>query len=469
VLEDVVVVRGTVEVAGSVEVVPMAGGSGSRVVTGVRVEAGDEVSAGEVALEVGGRPVIVLPGSIPEYRDLGPGAQGEDVSQLQASLQELGFEVGSDGVGVFGGGTKAGVEELYKSVGYTPVLSGDKAEVRAAEAAVTAARRAVATAQRSVARLNEVKSAETQETAIDAAAWAVDDATFQLQLAREDLDQARHQKSQASSSEEKQAAAKAIRTAQRAQDTAARDLAARKRELKAARTGADPEALAARHAMEDAQEQVTLAREDLANAKESLKEASNSFGPMLPLAEYVVVPKLPAVVDRVDAVVGQELEGPALAISTGQAQVSTKVDRATRSLLSVGMAARVLVERLDLEVEGQVESIGEWQEDSEAGSGHPVVVSVPADSMPREVIGEDVRVTVAAASTVEEVLVVPVSAVFATADGQTVVVVADPAGGPGRRVSVSVGVSGDGFIEVTPKAGQTLEPGESVIVSEDPR
>ena len=38
---------------------------------------GASLAEGDVALEVGGRPVLVLPGNVPMYRDIGPGDHGE--------------------------------------------------------------------------------------------------------------------------------------------------------------------------------------------------------------------------------------------------------------------------------------------------------------------------------------------------------------------------------------------------------
>src|SRR5438477_638373 len=56
---------------------------------------GAALNEGNVALSVSGRPVLVLQGAQPAYRDLGPGAVGEDVRQLQAGLTRLGFNPGA--------------------------------------------------------------------------------------------------------------------------------------------------------------------------------------------------------------------------------------------------------------------------------------------------------------------------------------------------------------------------------------
>jgi peptidoglycan hydrolase-like protein with peptidoglycan-binding domain len=55
-------------------------------------QVGQEIASGSVIAEVDGQPVIALVGSIPMWRDLGPGIEdGEDVLQLETILASLGF------------------------------------------------------------------------------------------------------------------------------------------------------------------------------------------------------------------------------------------------------------------------------------------------------------------------------------------------------------------------------------------
>ncbi len=56
------------------------------------------LDSGSVVYEVAGVPVRLVEGSVPFYRDLGPGIEGEDVAQLQRTLAFLGyFEATPDG------------------------------------------------------------------------------------------------------------------------------------------------------------------------------------------------------------------------------------------------------------------------------------------------------------------------------------------------------------------------------------
>lgn len=52
---------------------------------------GENVGRGVELYRVDERPVALLYGAVPMYRDLGPGASGGDVGQLEANLAELGY------------------------------------------------------------------------------------------------------------------------------------------------------------------------------------------------------------------------------------------------------------------------------------------------------------------------------------------------------------------------------------------
>lgn len=93
------------------------------VITAVGIEPGVEIRSGQVLLEIQGRPVIVLTGEFPAWRDFTSLMKGPDVSQLQSGLAELGL-YGSKSRGTFGRRTLNSVVALYRSIGYRrPPLS----------------------------------------------------------------------------------------------------------------------------------------------------------------------------------------------------------------------------------------------------------------------------------------------------------------------------------------------------------
>ena len=93
--------------------------SAGRLVTRVPDE-GTKLGEGDVVLTVSGRPVFLLQGKEPSYRDFGPGISGNDVRQLEASLARVGLDPGPVD-GVFDGATETAVAGLYARTGYEPL------------------------------------------------------------------------------------------------------------------------------------------------------------------------------------------------------------------------------------------------------------------------------------------------------------------------------------------------------------
>jgi hypothetical protein len=62
-------------------------------------ESGDEADCGDVLYRVDERPVLLLCGTIPAYRDLHRGDEGQDASQLNRNLRALGYAAAAAGGG----------------------------------------------------------------------------------------------------------------------------------------------------------------------------------------------------------------------------------------------------------------------------------------------------------------------------------------------------------------------------------
>jgi len=86
---------------------------------------GDLVECGDVFYRVDDKPVVLLCGATPSYRDLDIGAVGNDVRQLNQNLHALGYDAGVDidpNDNAFTAKTKAALEVLQHDEGF--VMSG---------------------------------------------------------------------------------------------------------------------------------------------------------------------------------------------------------------------------------------------------------------------------------------------------------------------------------------------------------
>jgi peptidoglycan hydrolase-like protein with peptidoglycan-binding domain len=395
-LASTVVVRGTVGAERQVQSTPAsAEGAQVTVVTAVRTSVGAKVKPGDVVLTVSGRPLVVLPGAIPAYRDLRPAAEGSDVQQFQTALRKLGYYHSGDRTGYFGAATKAAVKRLYSAIGYqVPDTGGpdgynDRAALRGADDAVSAAKATVASLTAQLAAGTPAPPAPGQPSLRD-----------QLRSAKAAL----------------------------------------------ARVQSDRADLVAR------------------------------TGPMVPLAEMVFLSTFPATVTALGAKVGSPVEAPLITFATGRLTITAKLQPDQASLLRAGMPVEVVSETLGQKAQGTVAAVGKLTTDQDGGDGQasgnqaagqpyvPVTVTTK-QTLANQWNGRDVRLTVTAAQTSGKVLVVPVSAVSAAADGDTTVTVQDRAGSL-RRVGVQPGESGDGYVAVAPVEAGALHAGDRVVVGQ---
>ncbi|MBC6468813.1 peptidoglycan-binding protein [Actinomadura alba] len=193
--------------------------------------------------------------------------------------------------------------------------------------------------------------------------------------------------------------------------------------------------------------------------------------------EVFFVPKFPARVTSVKAALGREVKGTLLTLAEGDLVVRGSLSPPDRKLVDVGDQVRIFSEELELEVRGRVGSIGALDGgppeggEGEAGSGegqepasepgHPILVT-GVKQLPEKLAAQDVRLTIEAASTSGAVLAVPSSAVYASADGSTQVIELLP-GGKQRRVTVRIGATAGGFVEVE---SAELAQNDLVVVGE---
>ncbi|HEX6336871.1 MAG TPA: peptidoglycan-binding protein [Jiangellaceae bacterium] len=427
-LESRVVTRGDASFAGAVEInLELTGLEAPPIVTGKVPEVGDEVTEGEAALEVAGRPVIALQGELPMYRTLRPGMTGPDVEQLEKTLEGLGYDPGTVD-DTYTAATGSAVRELFNDAGYEPPAADAEASsaVDAAQDAVKAAQDEVRMAEQSLAEASAGPSRSERlmaEQAVDAAERRL---------------------------------AEAKQTGDKEQIAVAEDeLELAEVQFKELLEG--PDTSAQRQAVADAKGR-------LGEAQNLLSEAQAAAGTPLPAAEVVYVTSLPRRVDEVMVKRGDTVEGAVMSVSGADMVVTANVDQAARMLLDVEMTTL-----LDLPTGEQVEGVITDIEEAEGDEaiGYDVVIA-PGELTAEQVEAlraANVRVTIPVTSTSGDVLAVPLAALTAGPGGESRVEV--QRNGEMVLVEVEVGLTADGYAEVEPVDGELAE-GDLVVVGERP-
>lgn len=520
-----------VRLAGSVG----TSGGDTQVVTRLP-ELDSELVEGGVLVEISGRPVFVLQGELPMYRQLTPGATGPDVVQLETALQRLGFEPGTIDEH-YDAGTEAALDAFYESRGFASEGPSDTQR-----AALNDARKAVADADEGVRRAN-LDLANGAGTVSDserlAAQQAVDQAQAAVPAAQAAADRANEQATQnAQTATALRDNARAQRDTQQALVEAARAPGAINPDTGAAYTDVEIAALeqqlnlleqeliqaeqALNVALADqqatasqgtadvaaAQAQLDLARaqlndllkpadtsalrdavaaaeEVLAAAQSSLAELENETGTVVPAGEVVFLPTLPTNVTVLNAQLGAPPPTDQLAqVSSTDTEVIGRVSKADAELITAGTPVVIELREVGIETSGTVVDIrapsagdpnsqGGQFDDFGAPSGsdeRPEVVVVPDDaSLIRDFIGWSVRISVTVSSTDDEVLAVPVAAISVGPDGTSrVEVERERARGTREAVTevveVGVGLAAQGYAEITPLGGASIEAGDRVVV-----
>jgi HlyD family secretion protein len=231
----------------------------------------------------------------------------------------------------------------------------------------------------------------------------------------------------------------------------------------------------------------------------ALASAQAVDGPMVPMSEVVFIPTFPASATSLP-VVGQSVASPLLTLVDGGLSLTGQLDPSQAGLVKAGMNVQVYSEATGIQAAGTVADVGEStagtsssgsasagsQDSDSQGSGSSAGAAgqngaqadadgasggtyIPLAITPRapwdpSLDGQDVRITVTAATTGTPVLAVPEAAISTGADARTTVTVVDKHGAQ-HTVQVRAGVTADGLVQVT-AVGGALTTGEQVVVGQ---
>lgn len=441
VLTSDVIARGTARFGSplAISVVPSPLKSEMGVITSLPAPAA-QTDEGDALLGISGRPVFVLQGEVPVFRDLVPGTSGDDVRQLEQGLQRLGYDPGPAD-GIYDDHTSEAVSDWYVSEGWQPYGPTDEqlAIIRALEHELAAA------ANRQL----------TAEDAVAAAPLLVDAARADAESANMSAD-----------------AQVAARVTDR--DSLRLDANATEAEIAAAETNvalAEAAARATRLAGEvvlqtalDAQKAAERDALTAAGAVErisaDLEAARLEVGVQVPANEIVFLPILPVRIDQVNVVIGDEAAGSLLTVTNNQLVIDSSLPLDEAPLVRPGMEVAIDEPDLGIDASGVVGLVADTP-GTFGVDGFHIYFEVLVDETPQSLAGFSLRLTIPVESTDGAVMTVPISALSLAADGTSRVLFEN--NGAFEFVAVEPGLSADGFVEVTALDG-SLTAGQMVVI-----
>ncbi len=382
-----------------------------------------QLNEGDLLLTVSGRPVFLLQGEIPIYRDFLPGHAGEDVLQLEFALQRLAFDPGPID-GTYDEQTSTAVSDWYTSQGWqsfaaTPAQHGN---IRALEQQLAAARQDEAGA----------------EAAAEAAPLAVEVARAEAQATN--------------------------KLAQNAVAAAgADDLEAAQAAAQAAELAGELAIQQALDAQELAQRQAQTAVSLVEQLTADLQAAQRDAGVKVPADEIVFLPDLPVRVEQNHADIGDRAGGPILTVTNNQLAIDSSLPLDEAPLVKAGLPVAIDEPDLGFEATGTVQRVA-LTPGTDGVDGFHIYFETLVDETPDTLEGFSLRLTIPVQSTAGSVLVVPISALSLAADGTTRIQVEE--NGQLQFLAVEPGLSADGFVEVNPLDG-SLTPGQLVLIGYD--
>jgi peptidoglycan hydrolase-like protein with peptidoglycan-binding domain len=446
--------------------------------------AGAELREGDVVYTTSGRPVFLLTGQQPTFRDLGPGINGEDVRQLEEALVRMGFDPGAVD-GLYDSQTENAVAAWYERAGYAAFTASAEqvAAIRALEAdrnnteidvigaqeSVSLAQAALESADISHARaLQAARDSELALAAVVATANANDQAAHATVVARQT----------------------ALNALVASPASSAPEIAAAEAELALARANAEATRLAGDGDVTTAQAAVSTSRSDVTSALAAVRAAEAALkngnaalsvrhrqaggvaadlslaklqaGVQVPADEVIFVASTPVRVAEAVVRIDQAI-GPLITVTNAVVAVDGSLRLEEAPLAEPGMAVFIDEPDLGIKATGTISRVADAP-GTNGVDGFHVYFEVLVDESPPSLVGASVRLTVPVESTGGSVLAVPVSAVTLSADGSSRVQKDDS--GTLEFVTVEPGLSAEGYVAVKP-IDSTLEPGDLVVVGFD--
>ncbi len=221
---------------------------------------------------------------------------------------------------------------------------------------------------------------------------------------------------------------------------------------------------------------VAYDEQEVAVLKQSLDAKEQITGPEVPEYDVAFIPTLPAHIVSISGSVGTKPGSDFIKLAAGYPILKVQLNPSYISAIHLGQEVAISDSITSYKGQEVITHIGQLSSSGNSGSSavssgslsnsgtgssyYPITIT-PLRNLTTSFLGENVQINILAAKTKGPVLVVPISAIFATSDGNTYVSVLKS--GQEVRVAVKTGISGNGDIAITPLQSNALLPGEQVV------
>jgi hypothetical protein len=399
-----------------------------------------QINEGDLLFIASGRPVLVMQGHVPAFRDLVLGVTGKDVLQLEQGLERLGFTPGQVD-GTYDVDTSAAVAQWYESLGYEPFwpTAEQLANFRSLEIAAEDAKKA---------KMAAMAAAASAKLAVDAA-----------------RNRAQHADKQAEADIQTGIAERAVvvldpRGLATARAAADAKIEVGRAALRAARAEGEMNFQAALEAQKIAEFEANLASVRADRTATDVDKARRKLGAQVPVDEIVFIPSPPVRVEEIMGVVGSPISGPVLSVTDNKIVIDTALPLDAAPLVKPGMAVMIDEQSIGIKAKGVVEAVAKTP-GTHGVDGYHIYCAIRVEEMSSPMQGFSLRLKIPIESSKEPVLSVPVSALSLAADGTSRIQAQIE--GALEYVVVEPGMAANGFVEIKPAAAK-LQPGQLVVV-----
>lgn len=209
-----------------------------------------------------------------------------------------------------------------------------------------------------------------------------------------------------------------------------------------------------------AQREAQRLSEYAARLAADLETARARSGLGVPADELIFVPALPVRIEQPEIAVGDEAVGAVALVTNNRLAIDSSPPLEEAPLVKPGMAVAIDEPDLGLTATGVVARVADVP-GTDGVDGFHIYFEVTVDETPLALDGFSLRLTIPVESTGGAVIVAPLSALSLAADGSSRIQVQKD--GVLEYVTVSPGLSADGFVEITPIDGE-IQPGQLVVI-----